>query len=211
MENKKSYRISEFAQMVGVTAKTLRVWHDNGKLIPIVLESGQRRYNDSHYHKIMGIKKELRYTVLYCRESTKAQKSGLIGQEKRLKDFCIARGYEVDKVITEYGSGLNYKRKGLNELIDLILDDKVEKLIVYYKDRLVQFGFELFEAMAKKNGFELIVLDNSESDKTKEQEFAEDLISIIHYFSMKLYGQRSYKKKVKPAIDNLREISSEIS
>jgi predicted site-specific integrase-resolvase len=68
----------------------------------------------------------------------------------------------------------------------------------------------MFEYFAKVNNFNIIIIDNSETNKTKEQEFCDDIISIIHYFSMKLYGQRSYKKKIEKAENNLKEIKNEI-
>lgn len=93
----------------------------------------------------------------------------------------------------------------------MIKKDLIENLIIYYKDRLVRFGFEIFEKFAADNDFKITIIDDSETNKTKEQEFAEDLISIIHYFSMKLYGSRSYKKKIEKAEKNLIEIRNEIA
>jgi len=124
--------------------------------------------------------------------------------------FCLNKGIQIDKIIKEYGSALNYNRKGLKELINLAINSQINKLIIYYKDRLVRFGFEFFEELSKINEFEIIIVDNSETEKTKEQEFAEDLISIIHHFSMKLYGSRSYKQKIKQAEDNIKQIKDEI-
>ena len=138
------------------------------------------------------------------------QKESLKLQEEKIKEFCISNGIKIDKVISEFGSALNYKRQGLLELIDLITKNKVENLIIYYKDRLVRFGYELFEELSKKYNFKILIIDSSESNKSKEKEFADDLISIIHYFSMKLYGSRSYKQKIKKAEDNLNQIKQEI-
>lgn len=139
------------------------------------------------------------------------QKESLKLQEQKCREFCIAKGLKIDKVISEFGSGLNYKRAGLNEIIEMIMQNRLENLIIFYKDRLVRFGFDLFSELAKKHQFNIIVIDDSETDKSKEKEFADDLISIIHYFSMKLYGSRSYKKKIKKAEENLNEIKAEIS
>ena len=96
------------------------------------------------------------------------------------------------------------------ELLDLITKNRVNNLIIYYKDRLVRFGYELFEELSKKYNFNILIIDNSESNKSKEKEFADDLISIIHYFSMKLYGSRSYKQKIKKAEENLNQIIQEL-
>ena len=75
---------------------------------------------------------------------------------------------------------------------------------------MVRFGYELFEELFKKYNFKILIIDSSESNKSKEKEFADNLISIIYYFSMKLYSSRSYKQKVKKAEDNLNQIKQEI-
>lgn len=204
------YSITEFAKLINVTSQTLRNWDMSGKLSPIKLKSGHRRYTEEHLKIINGIKDQTRFNIIYCRESTRQQKNSLLEQENKLKEFCMIKGISIDKVISEYGSALNYNRKGLSELIQLINKNLVETLIIYYKDRLVRFGFEFFEIMSKENNFNIVIVDNSESNKSKDVEFAEDLISIIHYFSMKLYGSRSYKHKIKKAEDNIREITNEI-
>lgn len=204
------YSIGEFAKLINVTTQTLRNWDKQNKLKPVILKSGHRRYTNEHLNLINGIKESTKINVIYCRESTKMQKESLKLQEEKIKEFCISNGIKIDKVISEFGSALNYKRQGLLELIDLITKNKVENLIIYYKDRLVRFGYELFEELSKKYNFKILIIDSSESNKSKEKEFADDLISIIHYFSMKLYGSRSYKQKVKKAEDNLNQIKQEI-
>jgi len=204
------YSISEFAKLINVTTTTLRNWDRNGKLIPIKLESGHRRYTKEHLSYINGIKEKSRINVIYCRESTKQQNNSLIEQENKLKEFCLSSGLKIDKVISEFGSALNYKRKGFQELLSMINEDLIENIIIYYKDRLVRFGFEIIEYYAKLNNFKIIIADNSETNKTKEQEFAEDLISIIHFFSMRLYGSRNYKSKIKGAEQDLVNIKNEI-
>lgn len=205
------YSITKFAKMCGLSSKTLYRWEIDGVLKPIILKSGHRRYTDDHHRQIIGTTSKSRLNVVYCRESTQQQANSLKEQERRIKDFCISSGIKVDKVISEFGSALNYKRKGLIELLALIKNDDVETLVVHYKDRLLRFGFELFEELSTMNNFKIVIVDNSETDKTKEQEFAEDLISIVHHFSMKLYGSRNYKKKISASVKNLEEIKDEIS
>ena len=197
------YSIGEFAKLIGVSNQTLIRWDQSGKLKAIHLESGHRRYTDDHLREIKGIKAN-KINVLYCRESTIQQKASLENQEARLKDFCIAQGLKVDLVISDIGSGLNYKRKGLQQLITLICSGSVDNLIIHFKDRLVRFGFEMIEQLCREKGVMLIIADSSENHKSRQEEFAEDLISIIHYFSMKLYGSRSYKKKIKETCENVQ-------
>ena len=207
----KFYNIKQFSELINVSKQTLRNWDKEGKLIPIKLKSGHRRYTDEHFSLFNKfLKNEERLNIIYCRESTKQQLNSLDNQIIKCKEFCISKGLNIDKVITDNLSALNYKRNGLNELLKLILENKIENLIIYYKDRLTRFGFEMFEEFSKLNNFNIIIIDNSETDKSKEMEFAEDLISIIHHFSMKIYGKRSYKKKVVDAEENINKIKKEI-
>jgi putative resolvase len=113
-----------------------------------------------------------------------------------VKKYCIANGYQF-RIISDLGSGLNYKRKGLKELLELIITRQIERIVLNYKDRLVRFGYELFEEICNLNNIELEVINHTE-DKTYEEELVEDVLSIITVFSAKLYGSRSHKtKKIK--------------
>jgi len=112
-----------------------------------------------------------------------------------LRNFSNARGWIVDEVVEDIGSGLNYKRKKWNELISSIPQKKVTRVIVAHKDRFVRFGYEWFERFLKENGAELVVVNNDEL--SPEEELVQDLISIIHVFSCRIYGLRKYKKTIK--------------
>lgn len=207
----KFYNIKEFSELINVSKQTLRNWDKDGRLIPIKLKSGHRRYTEDHLKVFnKSFKNKERLNIIYCRESTKQQLNSLENQVNKCKEFCINKGINIDKLITDNLSALNYNRSGLNEILKLIIEDKIENLIIYYKDRLTRFGFEMFEEFSKLNNFNIIIIDNSETDKSKELEFAEDLISIIHHFSMKIYGKRSYKKKVVNAEENINQIKNEI-
>ena len=199
------YSISQFARKAGISGGTLRRWESLGKLVPIRLESGHRRYTDEHLFELKGLKKNKRKNVIYARESTKQQENSLKNQVSALKQFCLTKGIEVDLTITDFGSGLNYKRKGLSELIGLVCTDQVDQLVVYYPDRLMRFGLELFYQLCAIHNVTVIFVDRSETEKSQQEEFADDLISIIHYFSMRMYGSRSYKKSRE------KEVSDELA
>ena len=205
------YNIKQFAELLNVSKQTLRNWDKIGKLSPIKLKSGHRRYTIEHLNQFnKSYKSQNRLNIIYCRESTKQQINSLNNQIDKCKTFCLNNGINIDKIIQDNTSALNYNRSGLKELLKLSLENKIENLIIYYKDRLVRFGFEIFEELSILNNFKIIIIDNSETDKSKEQEFAEDLISIIHHFSMKIYGKRSYKQKISNAENNINEIKNEI-
>ncbi|TKI50850.1 IS607 family transposase, partial [Lysinibacillus mangiferihumi] len=103
-------------------------------------------------------------------------------------------------IIQDIGSGINYKKKGLKQLIDKINNRDISKVVVLYKDRLVRFGFEMIEYLCEINGVEIEVIDHTE--KTKEEELTEDFIQIITVFANRLYGARS--KKTKRLIDEVK-------
>lgn len=104
----------------------------------------------------------------------------------------IARGYQFD-IIQDIGSGINYNKKGLNQLIDRITNGEIDKVVILYKDRLIRFGYELIENLCNKYGTEIEIIDNTE--KTEEQELVEDLIQIVTVFSCRLQGNRANKAK----------------
>ena len=109
------------------------------------------------------------------------------------------------EIIQDIGSGINYSKKGLKSLLKKINNKEISKIVVFYKDRLLRFGFELVEYMANLNGCEIEVLDNTE--KTEQQELVEDLIQIVTVFSCKLQGKRA--NKTRKLVDELIEEGSE--
>lgn len=133
--------------------------------------------------------------------SSYKQKDDLERQIENVKTYMIAKGYSFD-IITDLGSGINYNKKGLNELIDLITNTEVEKIVILYKDRLLRFGFELVENLCEKYGTTIEIIDNTE--KTEEQELVEDLIQIVTVFSCRLQGKRANKAKkmIKELLEN---------
>lgn len=104
----------------------------------------------------------------------------------------IARGYQFD-IIQDIGSGINYNKKGLNQLINRITNGEINKVVILYKDRLIRFGYELIENLCNKYGTEIEIIDNTE--KIEEQELVEDLIQIVTVFSCRLQGKRANKAK----------------
>lgn len=113
----------------------------------------------------------------------------------------FARGYQFE-IITDIGSGINYNKKGLNQLVDMITNSEVEKIVILHKDRLIRFGYELIGNLCDKYGTTIEVIDNTE--KTEEQELVEDLIEIVTVFSCRLQGKRASqaKKMIKELLEN---------
>ena len=185
-----------------MSAQTLRNWDKNGKLHPHHTSSnGYRYYSHEQLGQVINIKTNVdRKVIGYCRVSSNKQKDDLKRQIENMEVYLtsLEKPFEI---ITDIGSGINYKKKGLKELIKLITQNKVEKVVVLYKDRLVRFGFELIEYLASLYNCEIEIVDNTE--KSEQQELVEDLIQIITVFSCRLQGKRANKtrKLVKELIE----------
>jgi len=130
-----------------------------------------------------------RFNVIYCRVSNIKQKDDLDKQERVLKEYAISNGYKVDYVFKDIASGMNESRKDLNEMIKLVVENKVNKVFISYKDRLTRFGYNYFEYIFKMFGTEIEVV-NLTKEEDFQTELTQDLISIIHHFSMKMYSNR---------------------
>ena len=163
----KYYNIGEFSELIGKTKQTLRNWDKNNILKPaFVSNGGHRMYSQNQLNQILGIEQKKRKIIGYCRVSSNKQKDDLDRQIQYVKEYMVAKGYQFE-IITDIGSCINYNNKGLNKLIDMISDRKVSKVVVFYKDRLVRFGFELIENICSKFGTKIEIIDNTEKTRKK--------------------------------------------
>lgn len=185
--------INEASKLLGVAVSTMRRWEYEGRLIPERTEGGHRRYDREALLNFKYHKENVKLTVGYCRVSSSDEREDLIRQIKAVSDYCAAKGYQF-RIIQDLGSGLNYNKKGLKELIDLICHKEIERVVVNYKDRLIRFGYEIIEQLCLINDVELEIINHSE-DKEYEGELVEDVLSVITVFSARLYGSRSHKIK----------------
>ena len=189
------YNIREFAKLLSITPQTLRVWEKDGKIKPFRTKGGHRRYNDEMLRDLLNKSKPQiqKKTVLYARVSSTGQSDDLTRQIENLETFALSRGYCYE-IYQDIGSGLNFNRKEFNRLVMEILSGKVDRVIINYKDRLMRFGFELFEKICQTNNTEIIIINQTKAISFQE-ELTKDLIAIITTFSAKLYGARSHKNK----------------
>ena len=186
---------SEMAKRLGVTTTTLRNWDKSGKLPAKRTVSNQRFYTETDYLKAINAKpKDNHVNVIYARISTRNQKDDLEDQVEFLKQYANAKGIIISEVITDIGSGLNYKRKKWNFLLDDVMNHKIGTIYIAYPDRFVRFGFDWFKSLCEKFGTQIVVVNNEKL--SPEAEVVQDLISIIHVFSCRVYGLRKYKNKV---------------
>ena len=203
----KLVNISEAAQILGVTTTTLRNWDKKGLLKPDELTKGKaRRYRIESLRNvnrnIIFTKDDLK-TIAYARVSSHDQKEDLNRQVRLLELYCSKHGYKYE-VIQDIGSGMNYYKKGLTKLIDLILDNQVQRLILTHKDRLLRFGAELVFSICEAKNVEVIIINQGDETPSFEEELAKDVLEIITVFSARLYGSQS--KKNKKLINDLEKV-----
>jgi putative resolvase len=185
----------ETKQLLGVTSQTLYNWRKNNKIVFEALNSRNFIYD------IDSIKNNTtkRKSVIYARVSNTKQKEDLNHQIQVLREYCVKNGIKVDEVYQEIASGMNESRKKFNQLIDDVVNGHIKTIYISYKDRLSRFGYGYFETLFEKFGCTIECLGSTD-EKTYEQELTEDLISIIHHFSMKMYSKRRNKLKQAEAL-----------
>ena len=192
----KLYSISKTADILGVSQKTLRVWDKQNKLIPVLTSGGHRRYKESDINTFIGIEpisndnKEI--CVIYARVSSQKQKTSgdLDRQSQRLSEYCAKHNLYVEHIIKDVGSGLNDKRIGFNQLTNLVITGKVNKVIIEHKDRLTRFQFNFIKKIFETFDVDIIVIDDKDEISDIE-ELTRDMMSLLACFSVKYYGKRS--------------------
>ena len=183
--------------MLGVSITTLRRWDEEGKLVAERTPAGHRRYRLSSITSFNPMPEFTRTeelpTVAYARVSSHDQKDDLERQAKVLEMYCAAHGWQY-RVIQDLGSGMNYNKKGLKELLELISEKRMGRLVIAHKDSLLRFGAELVFAMCEIQGIEVIII-NQGGEVSFEEELASDVLEIITVFSARMYGAYSHKNK----------------
>lgn len=192
-----TYKPYEFAKKLNVSVKTLQRWDNAGILNAQRSPTGRRYYTEAQYLEYIGQpeKPEKRSVIIYARVSSSGQKDDLKNQVTFLREYANARGIIIDEVLTDIGSGLNFKRKKWNELLIRAQNKEIKQILIAHKDRFIRFGFEWYEHWLSQYGVEILVVNNEEL--SPEKEMVEDLISVIDVFSCRIYGLRKYKGKIK--------------
>ena len=201
-----NYKPKDFAELTGVSVKTLQRWDREGILEANRTPTDRRYYTYDQYLQFKGIKtkNDIRQVVIYARVSTKNQKNDLQKQVSFLRQFCNARGIIVDQCIEDYGSGLNYNRKKWNKLLDEVMEQKIKTIIITHKDRFIRFGYDWFEKFCMKFHTTIVIVNNEEL--SPQEELVQDIVSILHVFSCRLYGLRKYKKQIERDEEIVKEL-----
>ncbi len=195
-----TFSIGEAARRLGKTVKTLQRWDREGTLTSLKTLTGRRVYTVQLLRTAMnlGDEQKERIAVAYCRVSSQAQRPDLKNQRRVVEEFVIARGIANVEYMEEIGGGLNFKRPIFLKLVDRIIAGEVSQLVVAHKDRLARFGFDLLSHLCRTHGCELLVIDSEKL--SPEVEMTQDLMTIVHCFSSRLYGLRNYRKALKEAL-----------
>ena len=194
--NIKNYKPKDFAELLGVSVKTLQRWDREGILKANRTPTDRRYYTYDQYLQFKGIhtEEDERQVVLYSRVSTRNKKDDLQNQTAFLRQYCNAKGMIVDECIEEYGSGLNYNRPKWNRLLDDVMEQKIKTIVITHKDRFIRFGYDWFEKFCMKFHTTIIVVNNE--SLSPQEELVQDIISILRVFSCRLYRLRKYKKQI---------------
>jgi putative resolvase len=189
--------IGKAADILGVSVVTLRRWERLGRLISSFRTPGDhRRYKTHEIYKITN--KATRINVCYARVSSHDQKKDLVTQGDFLLAHCRQNNVSNVELINDLGSGLNFKKKGLKRLIDLIIHSKIDTIYLTHKDRLLRFGSELVFSIAQQFGTKITLLNNK--TQSFDEQLATDVLEIITVCSARLYGSRSHKNKKLAAV-----------
>ncbi|WP_375638489.1 IS607 family transposase [Bartonella sp. AA16NXGY] len=195
--------IGKAAQVLGVSISTLRRWEGEGKIISEHTAGGHRRYDLSKLRPELFHSRELsqRKAIAYARVSSHDQKDDLERQKQVLELYCASQGWTYE-LISDLGSGMNYRKKGLKRLLDALIENEIGRLVITHKDRLLRFGAELVFAICEAKQVEVVILNQGE-ESSFEEDLAKDVLEIITVFSARLYGSRSRKNQ--KLLENVRQ------
>ena len=201
------YKTGEIAKFLNVSTRTVQNYCMDGKLEEIFTATNRRLISKDSFityltkhNLLVDDSLSTKYDAIYARISTHKQKErgDLERQIDTISRFAIDKNPKKLKIFSDVASGLNDNRKQLNNLLDSVMNNEVDRIFINYKDRLTRFGFNYLMKICSKHNTEIIIVSNDMNNKTLQEELAEDIISVIHSFSGKLYGMRS---KVKEEVD----------
>ena len=189
--------IGKVCELLGISLSTAYRWIKSGKLKEEFRTLGNhRRFNLSSIHsQFIPTNNNNKLTLLYSRVSSHDPKQDLITQQSKLLHFAQINRFNNIKLISDLGSGLNFKKSGLNQLLQLILTQQIQTLIINHKDRLLRFGSELIFKLCEFYHIKVIILEDK--SLSFEESLTHDVIELMTVFCAKLYGKRSHKNKLK--------------
>lgn len=196
-------KAKEVLKILCISRPTLTKYVKTGVIKATLQTNGDYDYDEESVLTKSGIDTTLRKCIIYGRVSTQKQKKDLENQLQILTEFANSNGYCVDKVYSDIASGLTFDRENFQKILFEVLDRKVKTLIIRDKDRLTRVSFEMWKSLFRNFNCEIIVMNELQNNKSEEQEIFEDIISMIHCFSMRMYSSRR-KKKIQLVEEDLK-------
>lgn len=176
-------------KLLQITRPTLCSYIKKGIIKAEKMPNGFYEYDEESVYELLGVDK--RDVVVYGRVSTSNQKHNLENQINSAVEFANSNGYSVSKIYKDIASGLDFDRKEFKSLLKQVLDHKIEAIIITHKDRLTRLSFDMWRELFNEFGCKVIVINEEEDD---DKGIFEDIISILHCFSMRMYSKRRKKK-----------------
>ena len=197
-------KASRTLKILQVSRPTLSKYIKEGTITGVKLPNGRWDYNtESVYAFLNGVIP--RKTVIYGRVSTHKQKKDLETQIQLAKQFCVSNGWRIEGIFQDIASGISFeKRKSFFNLLDMVISNQIERVVISYKDRLSRVGFDLFKYLFNEFNTEIVVVSEVGSTKLDTEEVFEEIVSLLHSYSMKMYSNRR-KKQVKDLCNPLNE------
>lgn len=204
MQDKQFYSTNEILEMFSIHRQTLFQWRKKGLISYQIIGKRKFIYKKEDVEKLLGITiNQKKKNVIYCRVSNQKQENDLIKQKQILSDYCNSNGFIIDTIYSEIASGMNENRSEFNKMITSVLNNEISNIFITYKDRFTRFGFDYFQNICKQFDCNIVVLNNKIDEENFEKELTDDIISVIHHFSMKLYSKRRKKlKKLQELIES---------
>ena len=180
-------------KLLNVTRPTLCRYVKTGLVKYKELPNGFYDYDEESVYKLLNKNLERR-NVIYSRVSTAKQKKDLENQKKLLESYCLKNGIKISDVYSDIGSGINFERKEFRRLVNDVVNHRVSKIYITYKDRLSRISFDMFKNLFENFNCEIVVLNDVDDSKLIEKEIFNEIISLIHCFAMRVYSSRRQKK-----------------
>ena len=197
-------KAKEVKKILDITTPTLSKYCKEGKIKFTKINKYHYIYDEDSVLALIGSKSKVKDKLIisYSRVSTQSQKDQLLEQTTRIYNSCISRGLILNKQYEDIKSGMDSNRVSFKEILNLVVKGKIELLVIENKDRLVRFGFDILEHIFKLFGTKILILNDIVENKSYEQELTTDLVSVIHYFTMKSYSHRRKLNKLRKELEN---------
>ena len=186
-------KCNKVLSLLNITRQTLCRYVKNNTIKVNELPSGQYDYDEESVYKVLN-KNIDRKNVIYTRVSTQKQKIDLANQKKIIESYCLKNGIQISDIYSDIGSGINFDRKEFQRLVNDVVNHKISKIYITYKDRLSRVSFDMFKNLFNNFNCEIVVLNDVDDNKLIEKEIFNEIISLIHCFTMKVYSSRRQRK-----------------